>query len=159
MQAVRLGSVPCPCCRSYLRTFKAFGLVSRPEAKCPICGALERHRLMHLYMTRKTDLFNGHPKRMLHVAPEPELSRWLRKAANINYVSADLLNPQAMVRMDICDIQYRDNTFDVIYCSHVLEHVPDDTKAMREFWRVLARSRGRFFRCRSLPTRRLRIRR
>ena len=127
----------CPCCRSYLRTFKPFGLVPRPEARCPICGALERHRLMHLYMTRKTDLFNGHPKKMLHVAPEPELSRWFRNAANIEYVSVDLFDPRAMVRMDICDLQYRDDTFDVIYCSHVLEHVPDDTRAMREFWRVL----------------------
>jgi predicted SAM-dependent methyltransferase len=74
---------------------------------------------------------------MLHVAPEPELSRWLQEVEYIDYVSADLSSPRAMVRMDISDIQYRDNTFDVIYCSHVLEHVPDDRKAMREFWRVL----------------------
>ena len=127
----------CPCCKSYLRRFKAYGLVPRAEARCPICGALERHRLMYLYMTRKTDLFNGHRKRMLHVAPEPELSRWFQKTEYIDYLSADLSNPHAMVRMDITNIQYRDNTFDVIYCSHVLEHVPDDRKALREFCRVL----------------------
>ena len=127
----------CPCCNSYLRSFKAYGVVPRPEARCPICGALERHRLIHLYMTRKTDLFDGRQKKMLHVAPERELSRWLQRTEYIDYLSADLSNPQAMVRMDISDIQYGDNTFDVIYCSHVLEHVPDDRKAMREFWRVL----------------------
>ena len=127
----------CPCCKSYLRSFKAYGLVPRLEARCPICGSLERHRLMYLYMTRKTDLFNGRRKKMLHVAPEPELSQWFQKTEYIDYLSADLSNPRAMVRMDISDIQYRDNTFDVIYCSHVLEHVPDDRKAMREFWRVL----------------------
>jgi SAM-dependent methyltransferase len=127
----------CPCCKSYLRRFEPFGLPPRPEARCPICGALERHRLMYLYMTRKTDLFNGHRKRMLHVAPEPELALLFRRAEYIDYLSADLSNPDAMVTMDISDIQYRDNTFDVIYCSHVLEHVPDDRKALREFWRVL----------------------
>ena len=92
---------------------------------------------MYLYVTRKTDLFDGHRKRMLHVAPEPQLSRLLQKAEYIDYLSADLSNPHAMVRMDISDIQCPDNTFDVIYCSHVLEHVPDDRKALREFWRVL----------------------
>jgi SAM-dependent methyltransferase len=92
---------------------------------------------MRLYLTRNTDLFNGHRKRMLHVAPEPELSRWLQRAPSIDYLTADLSSSQAMVKMDISDIQYGDNTFDVIYCSHVLEHVPDDRKAMREFWRVL----------------------
>jgi SAM-dependent methyltransferase len=127
----------CPCCKSYLRGFKAHGLIPRSEARCPICGSLERHRLMHLYMTQRTDLFNGQRKRMLHVAPEPELSEWFRKTEYIDYVSADLFNPRAMVRMDITDIQYRDNTFDVIYCSHVLEHVLDDKKALHEFWRVL----------------------
>nr|MDZ8202865.1 methyltransferase domain-containing protein [Dendronalium sp. ChiSLP03b] len=52
-------------------------------------------------------------------------------------MTADISMPSAMVKMDITDIQYPDNTFDVIYCSHVLEHVVDDRKAMREFHRVL----------------------
>jgi 2-polyprenyl-3-methyl-5-hydroxy-6-metoxy-1,4-benzoquinol methylase len=92
---------------------------------------------MLLYMTRKTDLFDGRRKAMLHVAPEPALSPWFQQKAYIDYLSADLSSSRAMVRMDICDIQHANDTFDVIYCSHVLEHVPDDRKAMREFWRVL----------------------
>jgi 2-polyprenyl-3-methyl-5-hydroxy-6-metoxy-1,4-benzoquinol methylase len=92
---------------------------------------------MWLYMTQKTSLFDGNQKKMLHVAPEPELSQLFQKADYINYLSADLSAPNAMVKMDITDIQYPDNTFDVIYCSHVLEHIPDDRKAMREFYRVL----------------------
>jgi len=127
----------CPCCKARVRRFTPLGLVKRPEAKCPVCGSLERHRLMWLYMTQKTNLFDGNQKKMLHVAPEPELSSLIQKADYINYLSADLSAPNAMVKMDITDIQYPDNTFDVIYCSHVFEHLQDDRKAMGEFYRVL----------------------
>jgi SAM-dependent methyltransferase len=98
---------------------------------------MQRHRLIWLYLKRKSDLFNRRQKKMLHVAPEPQLTRLFQQIDYIDYISADLCAPTAMIRMDITDIQYPDNTFDVIYCSHVLEHVPDDRKAMREFHRVL----------------------
>jgi ubiquinone/menaquinone biosynthesis C-methylase UbiE len=77
------------------------------------------------------------PKRMLHVAPERAFTTQLKRIPSLDYLTADLYNPRAMVKMDITDIQYPDASFDVIYCSHVLEHVPDDRKAMREFFRVL----------------------
>jgi SAM-dependent methyltransferase len=76
---------------------------------------------------------------MLHVAPEPCIEVRLRRRLGAGYLTADLMNTGAMVKMDIMDIQYPDESFDVIYCSHVLEHVPDDRKAMREFRRVLKR--------------------
>ena len=126
----------CPCCSGRLRLFKPFGQPPRPRAQCPVCGALERHRLIYLYFSRRTDLFDARKKRMLHVAPERELSRLLR-FDTIDYLSADLSSPDAMVVMDVTDIRYPDDTFDVLYCSHVLEHVPDDRRAMREFFRVL----------------------
>src|SRR6266849_5073580 len=127
----------CPCCRAHLRRFRPFGLIPRQEALCPVCESLERHRLIYLYMTKKTDLFVGHPKKMLHVAPEPQLSRLFREADGIDYLSADLSAPNAMAKMDIMDIRYPDDTFDVIYCIPILEHVADDRQAMREFYRVL----------------------
>jgi SAM-dependent methyltransferase len=92
---------------------------------------------MYLYLTQKTDLFSGNRKRMLHVAPEWQMSRLFQEADCIDYLSADLSSPTAMVKMDITDIHYADGSFDVIYCSHVLEHVPDDMGAMRELYRVL----------------------
>jgi SAM-dependent methyltransferase len=92
---------------------------------------------MILYMKRKTDLFDGREKRMLHVAPETQLCRIFEGIPSVDYVSADLLSPKAMVKMDITDIHYPDESFDVIYCSHVLEHVSDDRKALRELNRVL----------------------
>ncbi|MDG2390066.1 MAG: methyltransferase domain-containing protein [Planctomycetaceae bacterium] len=74
---------------------------------------------------------------MLHIAPEPILSQIFNRADFIEYLSADLSNPNAMVNFDLTDIPYADNSFDVIYCSHVLEHIPDDRQAMRELRRVM----------------------
>jgi SAM-dependent methyltransferase len=101
------------------------------------CNSLERHRLVWLYFERMTNLFDGVPKKMLHVAPEPMLQGLLKERLGSGYLTGDLFSPAAMVRMDITDIQYGAEEFDVIYCSHVLEHVSDDRRAMREFWRVL----------------------
>ena len=57
--------------------------------------------------------------------------------AGPGYLSADLFDPGVMERMDICDIQHPDRSFDAVYCNHVLEHVEDDRKALREFHRIL----------------------
>ncbi len=98
---------------------------------------MERHRLVWLYFAGKTDLFDGKPKRVLHVAPEQCFEARLRKRLGAGYLTADLLDPHVMERMDITAIRHPDESFDVIYCSHVLEHVPEDRLAMREFRRVL----------------------
>jgi len=129
----------CPVCEKSSRKFLHFGDPVRKDARCPRCGALERHRLVWLYFTRMTDLFDGNPKKMLHLAPEPCLESRLRNRLGESYLSADLLNRAAMVKMDVTAIQFPAAYFDVIYCSHVLEHVLDDRKAMREFYRVLKR--------------------
>lgn len=127
----------CPVCQRSSRKFGKAGLVPREDAKCMYCSSLERHRLTWLYFERMTDLFNSIPKQMLHVAPEPAFEKLFSKKLSSGYVTADLYDPNVMVKMDITNIQYPDETFDVIYCSHVLEHVPDDKQAMREFQRVL----------------------
>jgi ubiquinone/menaquinone biosynthesis C-methylase UbiE len=74
---------------------------------------------------------------MLHVAPELQFVNRLAAAVGSGYITADFLDPSAMVQMDITNIKYTDGFFDVIYCSHVLEHVSNDRMAMREFARVL----------------------
>jgi SAM-dependent methyltransferase len=98
---------------------------------------MPRHRLAWLYFENKTHLLDGSEKSMLHIAPEPCIEKPLRKLIGPNYLTADLLSSHAMVKMDITNIQYSDETFDVIYCSHVLEHVSDDMAALREMRRVL----------------------
>ena len=104
---------------------------------CAHCRALERHRIVWHYIHSHTDLFDGRPKRVLHVAPEKCFDELLRRRLGEGYLTADLASERAMIKMDVTAIQFPDESFDVIYCSHVLEHVSDDRRAMREFHRVL----------------------
>jgi SAM-dependent methyltransferase len=127
----------CPVCRKPSGRFGRYGDIPRDDARCMHCGALERHRLTWLFFGEKTNLFSAPPQRMLHIAPEPVFTKLLTKHLGSAYVSADLLDPRAMRTMDITDIGEPDDSFDVIYCGHVLEHVADDRRAMREFFRVL----------------------
>jgi len=127
----------CCVCDKHASQFLPFGTVPRDDAACPYCGALERHRLVMTFFKNETDLFDGRPKNFLHVAPERALQKTIAGAAGKGYLSADLMAKNVMEKMDITDIHHADNSFDAIYCSHVLEHVPDDRKAMREFNRVL----------------------
>lgn len=127
----------CPCCRASLRRFVSYN--GRPAAQCPVCGAMERHRLMMRYLGARTDLFDGRRKRILHVAPEPRLARVFRELPGSTDVTIDL-SPvrRPSVLADLTRLPFGAESFDVIYCSHVLEHVPDDRGAMRELRRVLS---------------------
>ena len=127
----------CPICKSSSRLFLDYGNPPRAEAICVYCSSSERHRLLWLYIQERTDLFNGRPKRVLHVAAEPSLEPRLRKALKEDYITATLDGQVSNVQMDITNIEFEDESFDVILCSHVLEHVDDDRRAMREFHRVL----------------------
>lgn len=127
----------CPVCERLSRKFRRAGTIKRDDAKCVHCGSLERHRFVWLFLKKKTDLFDGRMKKVLHVAPENCFEGKLTKRLGNGYLTADLYDPNVMVQMDITNIKFPDQSFDVIYCSHVLEHVQDDKKAMREFHRVL----------------------
>ena len=119
-----------------LKQYDIIGGGYRDQATCPICGSTERERLVHLFIRHRTDLLQR-PARLLHVAPEPQLGRILQAAPMLDYLSADLYAEDVMVTMDITDIQYPEASFDAIICNHVLEHVLDDQRAMRELYRVL----------------------
>lgn len=127
----------CPVCGSSVRSFGKYGKPSRPDARCPVCGLMERHRLVWTYFKERTSLFDGKNRSMLHFAPEREFAAQWSKLPGLHYTSADLFDPRAMVRMDISAIDFPDETFDFFYCSHVLEHVPDDKKAVGQIYRVL----------------------
>lgn len=127
----------CPVCGCRSPRFAPIGVVPRADAQCLHCGALERHRLSWLFVNARTNLLDGRPKRMLHLAPEPCLADRLRQRLGDGYLTADLRADRALVQMDVSNIPCADGTFEVIYCSHVLEHVQDDKRAMRELLRVL----------------------
>ena len=108
----------------------------RENALAPASLSLERHRLLWLYLQKRSNFFSE-KQSVLHVAPEQCFYGRFRKMKNLDYLTADLDSPIADVKMDIHDIQYEDNHFDVVFCNHVLEHVTDDRQCMRELCRVL----------------------
>ena len=110
----------CPCCGWKFRKFLPNGANQRPNALCPRCGSLERHRLLYLYLKNRTNLFSDR-LRVLHFAPEPVFRKILMSLSNLDYISADLDSPAAMVKLDITNIPSADDSFDVILCSHSLE--------------------------------------
>jgi SAM-dependent methyltransferase len=127
----------CPICGWSFRRLKSFGFEQRENACCPRCGSLERHRLLWLFLNQRLALGNKGGLKLLHVAPEEALLRKLSLMPNVEYVSLDLSSPLAKVHADLCDLPFGDATFDAVLCNHVLEHVLDDDRAMREIRRVL----------------------
>jgi SAM-dependent methyltransferase len=119
-----------------LRHFGAYGEKPRPDALCPVCGALERHRLASIFFRLRDDLLNSLDS-VLHVAPEPPVARLLRKSASVSYVSVDISTEDTMVKADLTRMPFPSRSFDGIYCSHVLEHVSEDRRAIAELHRVL----------------------
>lgn len=110
----------------------------RDNVLAPGTLSLERHRLLWLYLQRQTNFFtHTQRQKLLHFAPEQAFYKRFRKQANLAYLTTDLLSPLADVKADICKLPFENNAFDIIFCNHVLEHIPDDTKAMSELFRVL----------------------
>ena len=129
--------VQCSVCDIKLRKFLPYGrLEPRENALCPKCLSLERHRLINLFLKEKTDFYSADHK-ILHVAPEVCFINRFEKQHGDNYITGDIESPWAKVKMDVHDIPFEENTFDVVFCNHVLEHVEDDIKVLKEFYRVL----------------------
>ena len=112
------------------------GTVKRKNALSPQTLSLERHRLIWLYLQRKTDFFTT-KRKMLHVAPEQCFYGIFKKMSNLEYTTGDLNSPLADIEMDLHKIPFEENVFDVVFCNHVLEHVEDGIQCMKEIFRVL----------------------
>lgn len=108
----------------------------RPNALCPNCLSLERHRLIWMYLQEQTDFFKAQLQ-VLHVAPEVCFMKRFEQQHRDRYITTDIESPLAKVKADIHQLPFADNTFDAVLCNHVLEHVADDIKAMQELRRVL----------------------
>lgn len=141
------------------RMFLPYGYgKQRNNVLSPSTLSLERHRLLWLYLNKETDFFQSEfisdssgnkpliklrdaekssALKVLHFAPEQAFYKRFRNQSNLDYTTTDLFSPLADVKADICNLPFKDNSYDVILCNHVLEHIPDDTKAMQELYRVL----------------------
>jgi SAM-dependent methyltransferase len=126
----------CPLCGRGYRKFLPGGSSGRANARCPGCNSLERHRLLASLIDKlKADKGLGTTGRVLHVAPEAALAGLFSRGAD--YLSIDLDGSQAMMAMDITALDFPHESFDIVICNHVLEHVPDDRKALKELFWVL----------------------
>jgi SAM-dependent methyltransferase len=111
--------------------------------RCHKCGSTDRERLLYTFLKEKENLFDGDKKiSILHIAPERKLTQVLLKAGFENYVCGDLFTEgyqyqEHVQNMNVLNLPFEDSTFDLLICNHVLEHIPNDTDAMTEIYRVL----------------------
>lgn len=122
----------CPCCGTWQQRF---GEIVLPDRQCWVCGSLERHRLLAILFAMRPELLRPGMS-VLHIAPEPQLASRIRPSA-ARYVSGDLTARFGPERLDVTDLPFSRGEFDAVICNHVLEHVPDDKRAMREIRRVM----------------------
>ncbi|MCK9204107.1 MAG: methyltransferase domain-containing protein [Bacteroidales bacterium] len=144
----------CPFCNKSFRKFlpggidlpvlyekQIVGAGYRLNDVCPRCYSLDRDRLVYIFLKEKTTVFTS-PIKLFHVAPEGCIRALLSSRHNITYVpGVKYLEGYYYSRqtnlLDITNIPYSDNAFDVIICNHVLEHIPDDLLAIKELYRIL----------------------
>lgn len=146
--------VTCVLCGTEVRAFRSHGGgaevlerrrvaggMRRENDRCPVCHGCDRTRLIMLYLEAVAGVGSG-PCRVLHVAPDYGLFLWLMRQPGVDYTGADI-DPGRYRHIrnfhgaDLTDTPFADNTFDIVICSHVLEHVPDDAGAFREISRIL----------------------
>ncbi|RAP43454.1 MAG: hypothetical protein BZ136_09665 [Methanosphaera sp. rholeuAM74] len=132
-----VGSVKCNIC-GYESDLQFLDMNGRKNEICPNCKSIKRNRYIYFYLTHFTDFLDGKPK-VLHTAPENGIFERLDDLCGDDYITSDVkrFSPKVKELVDIQDIPFDDNYFDFIISSHVMEHVPDDFKALSEFYRVL----------------------
>jgi SAM-dependent methyltransferase len=125
--------VCCPCCGRESAHFVRF---HGEHDQCPGCGSLMRHRALLLLLRDRLDL-QDRGGRVLHVGPARAVADWLESQDRLDHISVDLDSPIANVHADATDLPFEGESFDFVVCVHVLEHIPDDRKALAELFRVL----------------------
>ena len=126
----------CPLCGKHYNKFGRGGVEKRDDAQCMNCGSLERHRFLWLFLKLEMKIMNQTDLSILHFAPEKYLENKLRKISD-HYITADIEGADVDIKVDITNTSFEKETYKLILCSHVLEHVNDDRKALKELFRIL----------------------
>jgi len=154
MQLHRGSHIVCPICQFESNGFEIVGIdvpVLREKqvigggarsAGCYKCDSDDRERLLYVYLRDKLEVFDQRDFKILHIAPELNLAKKLRGARFQEYICGDLLQdgyqyPRFVKSLDVTNLPFDDDTFDLVICCHVLEHILDDGRAMKEIARVL----------------------
>jgi SAM-dependent methyltransferase len=125
-------NIKCPFCEKTFRTW----MHNQEYGSCPFCKSAARHRLLYLFLQKHSSILTQTHK-ILHFAPEQCWEKTLRNRLNSKYITTDISAPDVDVHTDITNLCFEDKSFDIILCSHVLEHIPDERKAITELYRVL----------------------
>lgn len=133
-------AVECLCCGQRFSSWVG----QKPTGDCPSCGAITRQKLL-VHALKEHAPNAGRDLQTLYFAPDPGPMAWLAQAGRFVVTTTDYSAPDVDVHWDITDIPQRDDSYDVILCSHVLEHVPDDRRAMSELHRILSPGGTLFF--------------
>lgn len=121
----------------YIHSIFQFETLNIENYSCPKCGCSDRDRLYALYLRKNIDKKRQY--KVLDFAPAPSLQKFINSLPNIEYRSADLFMENVDDKVDISDMKiYSNEMFDIFVCSHVLEHIPDDLRAMNELYRILS---------------------
>ncbi len=123
--------------KTYRKLLPYGALKMRDNALAPLSLSLERHRLLWLYLKQKTNFFTAKKLDVLHIAPEQCFLKRFREQANLKYLTGDIVSPLADVKFDLHHAPFEENSFDVIFCNHVMEHVDDYNQCMRELYRIM----------------------
>jgi SAM-dependent methyltransferase len=144
----RGNAVMCPCCGRKFRTFldspfleggggNRFRWTNYKNVVCPYCNVVPRHRIVCHYLNEHKNILGNSPK-ILMVAAERPIKQWFRKNG-YKYTTTDLLDTSADVQADIQNTPFADESWTLITCNHVLEHVPDYKAALKEMRRILTK--------------------